>query len=111
MGVDNDYIPKLANLSIEKYKLMPTPDPRFGSQDYWLVQPCQTLAYVRALQYWLEKVKLPISSKPFHLAESVVGLWQVMEPLVSFTEEEVLVATAPSNWVEVSSPRPAEPTP
>ena len=36
------------------------------------------------------------------------GGW--MEPLVSFTEEEVLVAAGPSNWVEVSSPKPAEPT-
>ena len=33
-----------------------------------------------------------------------------MELLVSFTEEEVFVATVPSNWVEVSSPRLTEPT-
>ena len=38
-------------------------------------------------------------------------LWQVMEPLVSFTEKEVLVAVVPSNWVELSSPSLAEPTP
>ena len=34
-----------------------------------------------------------------------------MELLVSFTEEEVFTATAPSNWVEVSLPRPPKPTP
>ena len=34
-----------------------------------------------------------------------------MEPLVSFKEEEIFTAAVPSNCVEVSSPRPAEPTP
>ena len=46
-----------------------------------------------------------------HLVESVVELWQVMELLVSFMEEEVFMATAPSNWVEVSLPRPGRTCP
>ena len=53
--------------------------------------------------------QLPIPSELCHLAESVVELWQVMEPLVSFTEEEVFAAGVPSNWVEVSLIRLAEP--
>ena len=45
------------------------------------------------------------------MTESVIQLLWVMDSLVSFTEEEVLTATVPSNWVEVSSPRLAEPAP
>ena len=110
-GVDKDYTLPLTHLSIKKYKFMPPPDLRFGSQDCWLVQPCQTLTYTRALQYWAEKAPPLIPTEPCHLVESVVELQQAMEPLVSFTEEEVLMAAAPSNWVEVSLPRLAEPAP
>ena len=101
--VGNDHTPPLSYPSLGKYKFMPLLDQRFGNQDCQLVQPHQTCTYVRVLQYWAEKSQLPI------LAESVLELWWVMKPLVTFTE--VLVATAPSNWVEVSSPRLAEPTP
>ena len=55
--------------------------------------------------------QLPIPSEPQCLVESVVELRWAMEPLASFTEEEVLAATVPSNWVEVSSPWLAKPTP
>ena len=40
---------------------------------------------------------------------SVIELWQAMELLVSFKEVGFFVATVPSNWTEVSSPRPMEP--
>ena len=43
-----------------------------------------------------------------HLAESVVELQWVMELLVSFMDEDIFVATVPSNWVETSSPMLAE---
>ena len=48
-------------------------------------------------------------SEPHHLVESVLELRWVMELMVSFTDEEVLTATAPSNWVEVPVSRLAEP--
>ena len=41
--------------------------------------------------------QLLIPGKPHHLAESVLELWWAMEPLVTFTEEEALAATMPSN--------------
>ena len=110
-GVDNDYTPPLAHPSLGKYRFMLPPNLRFGSQDCQLAQQCKTLAYVRALQYWMERAQPLIPSEPDYLMESVVELWQAMEPLVSFMEEKVFVAAAPSNWVEVSSPRPAELTP
>ena len=88
---------------------MPPPDPWFSSQDYQCVQPQQTLAYMKALQYWVEKAQPLIPGEPFHLAESMLELRQAMELMVSFTGGEVLMATAPSNWVEVTLPRLAEP--
>ena len=110
-GVDNDYTLLPAHPSIGKYRFMPPSGPRSGSQDCQLAQPCQTLAYTSALQYWVEKAQLPIPGEMYHLAESVEEPWQMMEPLVSFMEEEVFVATAPSNWVEVSLPQLVEPIP
>ena len=83
---------------------MPPLDLQFGSQDYWLAQPQKTLAYAKALQPWEEQAQLPVPSKPCHLAESVLELQWVMEPLVSFMDEEILKDALPSNWVEISSP-------
>ena len=89
---------------------MLAPDPSFGSQDCWLSQPCQTFAYARMLQYLVERVQ-PLFPGELHcLVESMVELWQAMELLASFSDEEVLAAALPSNWVEVSLPRLAEPT-
>ena len=76
---------------------MLSPDPRFGSQDFQPAQPCRTLTYARALQCWVERAHLPITSEPHHLEESMVELHQVVELLVSFMDEEVFVATVPYN--------------
>ena len=111
IGVDNDHCTPLAHWSLEKYKFMLPPDLWFGTRDYWLMQPQQTLTYARALQYWAEKGQPLIPDVPCCLAESVLELRQAIEPLVTFSDEEVLTATAPSNWVEVTTPRPAEPAP
>ena len=50
--------PPLPHPSIGKYCFMLPSDARFGSQDYWLAQSHQTLAYVRVLQYWAEEAQL-----------------------------------------------------
>ena len=110
MGVDKDNSAPLAHWSLEKYKFMLPPDLWFSSRDYQLAQPQQTLAYVKVLQYWAEKAQLPIPSELCHLVESVFELRWAMELMVSFTDEEVLVAAEPSNWVAVTMPRPTEPT-
>ena len=41
--------------------------------------------------------------------QSMIGLWKVMESLVTSTNEEVLNDAVPSNWVEISLPWWAEP--
>ena len=111
MGVDNDHSVPPAHWSLEKYKFMPPPDLQLSCRDYQLVQPQQTLAYTKTLQYWAEKAQPPIPGKPNYLAGSVLELRWAMEPLVTFSDEEVLAAAVPSNWIEVTVPRLAEPTP
>ena len=64
---------------------------------------------MRALQYWAEKAKPPIPGQPHCLAKSVMELQWAMEPLISFTKPDVFAAVAPSNWMEVSLPKPTEP--
>ena len=82
---------------------------QFASQDFWLTQPQKTLAYAKALQYWTEKAQLSLSSVPCQLAESMLELWQTMETLTTFTDEEVLDNIPPSNWVKIMPSRLAEP--
>ena len=78
---------------------------QFGSQDFWLTQCQKTLAYSKALQYRAEKAQLLIPSEPYQLAESMLELWQMMEPLIMFTDEEVLDHVPPSNWVKITPSR------
>ena len=82
---------------------------RFSSQDFWLTQAHKTLASVKALQYWAEKAQLPIPTEPHQLVESVLELWQMMELLTMFTDEEVLSDIQPSNRVKIMPSRLAEP--
>ena len=82
---------------------------RFGSQDYWIAQSHHTITYVRALQYWTEKIQPPIPGQPQCLVKSVMELQWAMELLVSFMKVGVFTAAAVSNWMDVSSPRPMEP--
>ena len=43
----------------------------------------KTLAYTKALQYWVESMKSMILSEPHQLAGSILELRQAMEPLQS----------------------------
>ena len=97
LKVDNDHSMLPAHHSLDRDHFLPLPDMWFGSQDFWLTQPQKTLAYVKALPYWAEKAQPLIHSKPHHLAESVLELWQMMELLTTFTDEEVLEDVLPSN--------------
>ena len=83
---------------------------QFRSQDFQLTQPQRTLAYAKALQYWAEKAHPPIPSEPHQLVESMLELWQMMELLTMFTDEEVLNDVPPSNWVKIMPSRSTEPT-
>ena len=77
----------------------------FGGQDYRLKQPEKALAYAKALQYWAEKAQPACPSKPCWLAEGMWELHQTMEPLVTFTDVEVLGYDWPSNWQRITPSR------
>ena len=87
--VDNDHSLLPAHHSLDRDQFLPLLDMQFRSQDLWLTQPQKTLPYVKVLQYWAEKAKLPIPGKPHQLAKSVLELCQMMELLTTFTDEEV----------------------
>ena len=61
-----------------------------GSQDYWLGQLTKTLAYAKALQYWVERVKPLTLGKPHQWVGSILELRQAMEPFTTFEDSEVL---------------------
>ena len=83
---------------------------RFATQDICLSQLQHTITYAMAFQYWAKQVHPPVPGQLHHLVGSVQELWQVMELLVSFGEEEVFVTTVPSNWTEVTLPQSMETT-
>ena len=106
--VDNDHSALPAHHFLDRDWFLPVLEMWFSSQDFWLTQPQKTLAYAKALQYWAEKAQLPIPGEPCHLAESVLELWWMMEPLTTFMDQEVLGDTPPSNWVKIMPSRLAE---
>ena len=73
------------------------------SQDYRLRQPQKTLAYAKALQFWAKKVQLPWAEKPCQLAACIRELREPMEPLATFTDEDILANDPPSPWKKITS--------
>ena len=55
----------------------------------------KTVAYVQALQFWVEKSNLPILGQPCLLAGSILELRAVMEPYISFPDDAILDGVAP----------------
>ena len=67
---------------------------QFGSHDFWLTQHQKTMAYAKALQYLAEK------ANPHQLAGCGLELC-TMEPLTTFTNEEVLEDILPPiRWTQ-----------
>ena len=89
-GGQNDYSTPLAPICLRKDKFLPPQDPQMSSQDYCLGQPIKTLACAKVFQYWVERAKPLIPSKPHQLAGSILELRQAMEPLTTFKDSEVL---------------------
>ena len=67
------------------------------------------LAYAKALQFWAEKAQLPQASQSCQVAACVKELRGLMEPLMLFTNEEVLAKELSLHWVKVTSSQPSEP--
>ena len=105
----NDYLVLPGPYCIERDVFLPFNTMKFGGQDYCMKQPQKTLVYTKALQFWAEKAQLPMPGKPHQLAELVWELREAMEPLTTFTDEEVLGNNAPSHWAKITSSRISEP--
>ena len=101
--VTNDYSALLAPHSLDQDWFLPLSNMKFCEQDYHMKQPQKTLAYTKALQYWVEKAQPPPPSEPHQLAESILELRWTMEPLTTFTNTEVLDDAPPSNCVKITS--------
>ena len=72
--VENYHWAPPALLCLLKKKFLPPPDSIFACQDIQEMQHEKTMAYARALQFWVEKVDLPTGGRPHLLAESVKEL-------------------------------------
>ena len=107
-GVTNDYSALLAPHSLDRDQFLPIQDIWFRGQDFWLKQPQKTMAYAKVLQYWAEKTQPLTTGKSHQLAESLLELQCEMEPLVMFTDKEVLEELQPSNWVRITPSRTFE---
>ena len=71
------------------------PDPKFPCHDIKEEQLKKTVAYVQALQSWVEKSNLPTLGQPCLLAESILELREVMMPYVSFSNDTILSGVTP----------------
>ena len=90
-------------------------DPTFPCQDIREGQLEKTIAYVQALQYWVEKANLPMPGQPHLLVRCILELREVMESYVSFSDDTVPDGvTSPEGSLEdvtgVAIPRGTLPT-
>ena len=75
----------------------------FVSEDVRLRQPRKTLAYAKLLQFWADKVQPPRVGEPCQLMACVQKLKEVMEPFITFMDEDVLNDYPPSPWEKITS--------
>ena len=93
----NNYTPPPTPYCLNWVVYLPFSEMKFGREDYRIHQPQKTLAYAKVLQYWAEKAKLPTVGEPCQLAECIQELREAMEPLTTFTDQEVFSEVTPSN--------------
>ena len=67
------------------------------------------MAYVKALQFWAEKVNLPTQGQPYLLAGSVIELREEMKCYVSFTEKDVFSGMALPEEPSITQPQESDP--
>ena len=88
---ENDYTPLPAPHCKEWNAFLPQTKGNFMSQDYRLRLSKKTMTLAKALQFWVKKAQPSQTDKPCQLAACIRELREAMEPLTSFTNEDVLV--------------------
>ena len=109
LKMDNDYSALPTSHCIERDAFLPFSTVKSSGQDYQMKLPQKTLAYTKALQFWLEKAQPLLPGQLCQLAECVWELRESMVLLTSFTDEEVLTNDALLHWVRITSSRPSKP--
>ena len=114
--VEDYYLAPPAPKCLCQKDFLSLPDPKFPCQDIREEQLEKTVAYVQAVQYWVEKSNSPRLGQPCLLAESVLELREMMKPYISFFYDTVLDSVAPlegflKDWAETTVPGIAQPAP
>ena len=71
LKVENDYPAPPTLHCLDSDAFLPISTVNCSYQDYRMKQPQKTLAYAKALQFWVEKAQPPLLGQPCQLAECV----------------------------------------
>ena len=107
--VENYYQAPLALPCLCQKSFLPLLGFKFACQDIRELQQEKTVAYAKALQFWVEKANLPTQGQPCPLAGSVMELREEMKCYVSFTDEDVFSGVTLSEEPLITQPKEAAP--
>ena len=107
--MENDHQAPRALPCLHWKNFLPLPDSIFACWDIQEIQPEKTVAYVQALQFWVEKAVLPAGGKPHLLVGSMVELWEETKYYISFSNEKVFSGVALLEEICINPPKEATP--
>ena len=112
--VENYHQASLASPCLHWKSFLPPPNSKFTCQDIRELQQEKTVAYAKALQFWMGKANPPTQGQPCLLAGSAVELREEMKYYVSFTDEDVFSGMAlpeesPITQTKEATPEGAQP--
>ena len=93
--VENYYLAPVASPCLHCKDFLQPLYPKFPCLDIREEQLERMVAYVQALQFWVEKLNLPTLGQPCLLVESILELRKMMEPYISFFDDTILDGVAP----------------
>ena len=108
-NIDNYHLAPLAPKCLCQKDFLLPPDPKFPCRDIREEQLEKTMAYVQALQYWVEKSNPSMLGHPHFLAGSILKLRETMEQYISFFDDTVLDGVASlegflEDWTKTTIP-------
>ena len=112
--VENYHQAPLATLCLHQKSFLPLPNSKFPYQEIRELQWEKTVAYTKALQFWVEKANTPTEGQPQLLVGSAVELREEMKCYISFTDEDIFSGIAlpeesPITQTKEGTPKGAQP--
>ena len=92
--VENYHQAPLALLCIHQKSFLLPHDSKFTCQDIRELQQEMMVAYVQALQFWVEKANPPTEGQPCLLVGCIVELREEMKCYVSFPDKDIFSGMA-----------------